>query len=119
MALTVESTIRERSSNFLIKWTPRMISVGIGGYYGLGLAYEFGLMASVDKVAIRMIKYFFGYVGVGALMPTAQWYAAWAVRLVVGLGAGIIYDLSERCTICCASRLSSRSVSSGPKRLAC
>lgn len=82
--------------DFLIKWTPRAIAVAIGGYYGLGVAYEWGIMAQVDQVAIKIIKHFAGYAGIGALMPTVQWYSAWGVRIVMGLSLGLLYDIAER-----------------------
>lgn len=91
----------EKVTSFMIKWTPRAIVVLVGGYYGLGIAYEFGLMASVDKVSIYALKYFFGYAGIGAFMPTAQWYSAIAVRCTIGFSAGIVYDLTERCVKYC------------------
>ncbi|MGB7978146.1 MAG: hypothetical protein WCF19_03170 [Chlamydiales bacterium] len=83
--------------SFLKQWTPRLIAVAIGGYYGLGVAYDLGLMALIDKVAICVIKHYFGYGGIGALMPTVQWYSAWAARFAIGLTAGVLYDLIERC----------------------
>ncbi len=81
---------------FLFKWTPRAIAVAIGGYYGLGIAYECGLMALIDQVAIQVIKHFAGYAGIGAFMPTVQWYAALGARITIGLCVGVIYDLVER-----------------------
>ncbi len=100
MATLSPPTFKEQMSDFFIKWTPRVIAVGIGGYYGLGIAYELGIMALIDKVAIQIIGHFFGYAGIGALMPTVQWYSAWGVRIVIGLGAGFLYDLAEKCTCC-------------------
>ena len=100
-------------SSFLIKWTPRAIAVAIGGYYGLGIAYEWGLMALIDRVAILVIKHYFGYAGLGALMPTAQWYSAWAVRVVVGLTAGLLYDLIERCALYLSARIHELKIGKG------
>lgn len=91
--------------DFLVKWTPRAIAVAIGGYYGLGIAYELGLMAAIDQIAIQVIKNLMGYAGVGAMMPTVQWYSAWAVRIVMGIAAGILYDLAEKATICFYERI--------------
>ena len=51
--------IQETMASFLIKWTPRATVVLVGGYYGLGIAYERGWMALIDKVAIQALKYFF------------------------------------------------------------
>lgn len=85
---------------FVIKWTPRIIAVSVGGYYALGIAYETGLMAEIDKVAIVIIKHHVGYIGLGALMPTVQWYAAWTVRCSFGLIAGLLYDLTEKICLC-------------------
>lgn len=87
------------SSDFLqfaTKWTPRVIAASLGGYYGLGIAYATGLMALIDRVAISTIQHFLGYAGIGALMPTVQWYSAWAARFVIGFTVGLIYDVLER-----------------------
>lgn len=79
-----------------IKWTPRVIVIGLGAYYGLGIAYEIGLMASVDKLAIAILKQSVGYAGIGFFMPTIQWYAAVGVRVIIGGLGGLAYDLCER-----------------------
>ena len=80
-------------------WTPRILVAGVAGYYGLGVAYEVGIMAAIDRVAISILRDSVGYAGIGAAMPTFQWYSAWAVRSVAAAGAGLIYDLLERLTI--------------------
>jgi len=93
------TTVAQESSSvmpFLMKWTPRAAFALVGGVYGLGIAYETGLMALIDRVAIYVIKRFFGYVGVGALMPTIQWHAAWLARSTIGGCAAFTYDLTER-----------------------
>jgi len=82
--------------NFAVKWTPRFLAIGVGGYYGLGLAYEFGLMAVIDRVAMVIIKSLAGTAGLGAFMPVFQWYSSIGVRVVAALSAGILYDLTER-----------------------
>ena len=94
-------TTTEKITGFLFTWTPRAIAVAVGGYYGLGIAYELGLMAMIDRIAIQIIKHFFGYAGIGALMPTVQWYSAWAARIAIGLATGLLYDLAERCAKRC------------------
>lgn len=86
----------EAIGTFLLTWTPRALAAGIGGYYSLGLAYEYGVMASIDQVAIMIIKEWTGTVGIGAMMPTFQWYSAMGVRLVAAAMCGVIYDLIER-----------------------
>lgn len=93
-------------SDFLMRWTPRALVVAVGGYYGLGLAYELGLMALIDQVAIQILKQTVGYAGIGAAMPTVQWYSAWAARIVIGLGSGIIYDFAERAFCCVLGKVS-------------
>ena len=100
MATPLPPPVSEQVSDFFIKWTPRAIAVAVGGYYGLGIAYELGLMALIDKIAIQIIGHFLGYAGIGALMPTVQWYSAWGVRIGIGLGAGLLYDLAERSAHC-------------------
>lgn len=90
---------------FFIKWTPRALAMTAGGYYGLGIAYEWGFLALIDQVAIRILKGLFGYVGVGAMMPTVQWYSAWAVRVIFGLTCGVVYDSIEKCVGFCTSKI--------------
>jgi hypothetical protein len=92
-------SIQEQMTAFIMKWTPRAAVTLVSGYYGLGIAYEMGWMASVDKVSIQALKCFFGYAGVGAFMPLAQWYSAMAVRVAIGLSAGLVYDVTEKCAI--------------------
>ncbi|MBX7067140.1 MAG: hypothetical protein K1X28_07910 [Parachlamydiales bacterium] len=109
--MSVSSTPPESATpvtDFLLKWTPRAVAVAIGGYYGLGIAYEMGLMAAIDQFAIQVIKNFGGYVGIGALMPTVQWYSAWAVRIVMGIASGILYDLAERAVQCFYLQITAR-----------
>lgn len=103
--MTAPTSLSNQVSEFLIHWTPRAVTAAIGGYYGLGIAYELGIMAAIDAIAIQTLKHFVGYAGIGALMPTAQWYSAWGVRIAIGLIAGFAYDLAERCALCTYSRL--------------
>lgn len=81
---------------FTLKWTPRLLVAGLAGFYSLGVAYDLGLMAAIDQLAIRILKHQVGYVGLGAAMPTVQWYAAWGVRMTAAIGAGLLYDFIER-----------------------
>lgn len=83
-------------SHIALKWTPRLIIMGIAGYYSLGIAYNKGLMATIDRVAISILRHHVGYIGLGAAMPTFQWYSAWTVRTLAAIAAGILYDLIER-----------------------
>lgn len=83
-------------SDVLLKWTPRVIVGTLAGYYSLGVAYEWGFMAKIDRIAINFLVPHVGYAGLGAIMPTFQWYAAWSVRITAAIAAGILYDLSER-----------------------
>lgn len=83
-------------SQFTIKWAPRVFVATLAGYYGLGIAYASGLMAEIDRIAIKILRHFYGYLGIGAVMPIFQWYAAWAMRISIGLVAGLAYDLIER-----------------------
>lgn len=78
------------------KLPPRILIAGFTGYYSLGLAYYYEIMAAIDKIAIRIIKHFFGYAGIGAIMPTFQWYAAWGVRITAAGGATYLYHVVER-----------------------
>lgn len=106
--MTAVSTTTEKITDFLITWTPRAIAAAVGGYYGLGIAHELGLMAMIDQIAIQVIKHFFSYAGIGALMPTVQWYSAWAVRIVIGLATGFLYDLAEKCAKYCYFRITNQ-----------
>ena len=81
---------------FALRWTPRAIVAGIAGYYSLGIAYDKGVMSQLDRIAIKVFKHTVGYSGLGAFMPTFQWYAAWGVRITAAIVAGILYDLIER-----------------------
>lgn len=91
--------------SFLLTWTPRAIAVGVGGYYGLGLAYSSGLMAAIDKLAIPIIQHQLGYIGLGAIMPTFQWYAAWSARITFGALFALLYNIIERIILAIAERL--------------
>lgn len=82
--------------HFALKWTPRAIVAGLSGYYCLGVAYDMGIMAAIDRLAIRILRPSLGYMGIAAFMPTFQWYAAWGIRTIVAIGAGLLYDLVER-----------------------
>lgn len=81
---------------FLITWAPRALAILVGGYYGLGLAYSCGLMAAIDKLAIAIIQQQVGYIGLGAIMPTFQWYAAWSARITFSALFALLYDTIER-----------------------
>lgn len=83
-------------SRQVIHWTPRTCAAGAAGFYSLGIAYEKGLMAAIDRIAIQLLRYHVGYMGLGAIMPTFQWYSAWGVRLSAALLAGLAYDITER-----------------------
>lgn len=85
-----------QASQFLMKWTPRIIVAAFAGYYCLGFAYDWGIMAAIDRIAIDILKTSVGYAGLGAAMPTFQWYSAWAVRTIAAASAGLLYDLTER-----------------------
>ena len=66
---------------FMTKWTPKAIAVAVGRYYSLGIAYDFGLMALIDKISIEVIKHFARYVGLSAFMPTIQWHELYLCAL--------------------------------------
>ncbi len=69
----------------------------LAGYYVLGYAYAVGLMAAIDQIAIQiMCDYNMGYLAIGALMPTFQWYAAWSVRIIAACTAHFFYLLVEK-----------------------
>lgn len=61
------------------------------GYHVLGVAYAWGVMAAIDRIAIPILQHFFGYAGLGAVMPVFQYYAAWGVRVIAGALAGALY----------------------------
>lgn len=100
------TAVADRSiTDFFVDWTPTAIAAFVGGYYGLGIAYEWGLMAEIDKIAIQIIKHFFGYAGIGALMPTVQWYCAWGVRIVIAIVVGLLYEVTERIAKFCYKKM--------------
>ncbi|GAB4190078.1 MAG: hypothetical protein Tsb0015_11020 [Simkaniaceae bacterium] len=89
----------DKIKNFVITWGPRAIFAVIAGYYSLGVAYDIGLMAAIDRVAIDVLKHYIGYAGLGAAMPTFQWYSAWAVRISAAAAGGLLYDVLERISL--------------------
>ena len=97
---TVTRDFFQSARSFATKWGPRLVVVTLGAYYGLGIAYELGIMAKIDQIAIRYIKSFFGggltaSLWVGLLMPGVQSYSAIGVRIAVGFSAGFCYDRLE------------------------
>lgn len=82
--------------HFTLRWTPRTIVAGVSGYYCLGIAYEVGIMAAIDRIGIRILRPSLGYMAIAAVMPTFQWYSAWGVRVCFGLTATLIYYLIEK-----------------------
>jgi len=85
----------QKTQQFLFEWTPRAIAIGMGAYYGLGVAYEMGLMAAIDQIAIGILKKSVGYAGIGAFMPTVQWYSSLTVRIGMAAMAGLAYDVTR------------------------
>lgn len=81
---------------FILRWPPRVIVMSAAGFYSLGYAYEIGLMARIDREAIKILIPRVGYIGLGASMPVVQKYSAWTIRALSALLAGIVYDVSER-----------------------
>lgn len=81
---------------FIFKWPPRLIVMSAAGFYSLGYAYEIGLMARIDREAIKILIPRVGYIGLGASMPVVQKYSAWTVRALSAVAAGIVYDITER-----------------------
>lgn len=77
-----------------VKIGPRVFVIGLVGYAALGYAYELGIMAEIDRIAIPIIKSQVGYMGLGAAMPVFQWYAAWAVRITAALSAEALFELA-------------------------
>ena len=92
----VQPDFTTQAKQWIVTWTPRLVVGASVGYYSLGVAYDLGVMAAVDKVAIYILKNTTGYLGVGAMMPTIQWYSAWAVRSVAALAGSLLYDLGEK-----------------------
>jgi len=103
-----EAFISKRAKGLILKWGPRTVSALIGGYYGLGIAYDLGIMAAIDKIAILILKRFVGYVGIGVFMPTIQWYSACAVRTLSALSTSLLYNTAENTTIYVVKRFKTR-----------
>jgi hypothetical protein len=80
----------------VFKWGPRAVVALFFGYYALGVAYEFEIMAKLDKVAIPVIKYFGGRAGIGAAMPYFQQYSALGIRFAAAAFGGLLYDRGEK-----------------------
>ena len=96
---TANDDFTTQAGRFLLTWTPRVLVAAFAGYYSLGVAYDMGIMASIDSIAIPILRDSVGYAGLGAAMPSFQWYSAWAVRTVAAAGAGLVYDLVERLVV--------------------
>lgn len=97
-----------RTGVAVARLTPRIAVAGLAGFYILGYAYANGWMAAIDQLAMKVMRHYnMGYVAIGALMPTVQWYAAWGVRVSAALAAGLAYDLLERVVILAASYFTS------------
>lgn len=88
---------------FALKWTPRSAVAGLAGYYCLGIAYNTGIMAAIDRLTMHILRPSMGYMGMAIFMPTFQWYSAWGVRVVSAIVSGFLYDLAEK-TVCIAFR---------------
>lgn len=65
-------------------------------------------MAAIDKIAIGILKKSVGYVGIGALMPTVQWYSSIGVRITMAAAGSLAYDLCLRAANYTAWRLKDR-----------
>jgi hypothetical protein len=88
-----------------ISWrSPQVLFAAVAGYCSLGMAYESGLMAAIDKVAIKVLIKHVGYIGLGAAMPAFQWYAAWGIRVVACVIAAALYELCLRIVSACYHR---------------
>ncbi len=81
------------------EWTPRLICVSLAGYYSLGVAYSNGWMAQIDSIAIPILRRYYGYFGVGAVMPVFQQYSAIGVRFLAATGASFAYSVLEKVAI--------------------
>ncbi len=82
------------------KITPAFVAAGLTGFYILGYAYANGWMMAIDQIAIKIMRHYdIGYMAIGALMPTVQWYAAWGVRTTAGIAAGLFFELMRRVMI--------------------
>jgi hypothetical protein len=95
------------AGHFLLTWTPRVAVAMVFGYYSLGVAYAWGVMATIDSIAIPIIVNWVGYAGLGAVMPTFQWYAAWSVQAIAASLGGLLYDLVERLLLFLVNQLRS------------
>jgi len=93
---TLQSYDPQNWIQFTCKLTMRAIVGGLAGFYSLGFCYEQGIMAKIDDIAISLMLPSVGYAGLGAFMPTFQWYAAWGVRITAAFLATIVYDIAER-----------------------
>lgn len=85
------------AKTIFLQWGPRTIVAAFAGYYGLGYAYMNGITDQIDSVAKRIFyDYFGGYAGVGAFMPSFQYYSAWGIRAAAAIGAAATYDMGAR-----------------------
>jgi hypothetical protein len=78
--------------NFTTKYGVIAVISGYVGYHSLGYAYEYELMATIDRIAMNIIlkKIGMGYGALGLLMPRVQWYSACFIQSTVALMVSII-----------------------------
>ena len=95
-------------SQSLQKWAPRLIAATVFGYYGLGYAYEFGLMHRIDLIAMAVLKHFSGRAGMGTFMPIFQPYAAYGVRITSGFCGACMIDLFEKLVVSVYQKMENR-----------
>ena len=82
--------------NLVANWGFVTVGSFVGGLYGLGFCYKLGVMARIDQIAMPILINWFGYAGLGAIMPTFQWYSAAAVRFCCAAVAGAVCLLIQK-----------------------
>lgn len=98
--------LENTTAQIIAKWSARAVVACLAGYYSLGYAYHSGLMAKIDQYAIQFFLHFFGYAGLGAFMPTFQWYSAWTVRITSGILAAAVWDISIKIAYYISTKIS-------------
>lgn len=99
----VEQSYCSTITNLVVTWVPRIGIAGYVGTYALGWAYVWGVMATIDRIAIATLMWLGGPVGgiglVGYYMPMFQPFAVWLVRGVFIAAAEALYHLVEKVVI--------------------
>jgi len=79
-----------------VVWSIEGVVGFVGGYYALGLAYDRGLMAEIEKISRRILKPKVGILGLGVAMARVQWYAACVIQVTASIICMALFRLAVK-----------------------